>query len=302
MGVWNATCAISHLPIQEGEACRVLFLAEAIRSHRGSAGFHDTEEIWKPVTLPIRGTYDNYGGVVDLEPAWYLDVVARQLGGLSEEGVDMRPAILVGRIYNEPVLLNLGDEEKIHLGMVFIREDVYQALAEAPFITDYKFVEKDTLLREEKETLATLLANARLAKKVEMLRDLGLTSYTEEETGDVVDVSRQAETLLRGLAQMQMNLAILRDNCPAFEPVRDYMIQNMMEGMSLDDDSVRQGVHEIVNFRVVRLHMEALRRSWMPQPGLGSQTLGWHSNMILLQCVRSVVERGLEETDSVKPL
>lgn len=294
MGVWNATCAISHLPIQGGEPCRILLLAEAIRTHRGSGGFHDTEEIWKPMTVPIKGVYDAYGSATALEPEWYLDVVARNLGVLSVDRRDISLSEVLERIHGEPILLDVGAEGPLHLGMVFIREDIYQALASSPYIEGGQFVDLDVLIREEKDTLARELNFSRLSRTTAGLAESSMVPFEDKETGETVDVVASARQVLEGLGNLLRGFVGTRDGCPAFEPLRSAMAEKMVEGLSLEDDSIRWGVLEIAKFRLVRLHMDALRRSWMPQPGLGSQSTGWHSNMVLHQCVQAIVEKSLE--------
>lgn len=59
MGCWNATCFISNLPILAGEPC-VGFLITAT-GKMGVTSYPD--ERYRPITPPIEGTYDDYGGL-----------------------------------------------------------------------------------------------------------------------------------------------------------------------------------------------------------------------------------------------
>lgn len=55
MGCWNATCFLTGLPIFHGQPAMLLFIAA------------QDDGTWLPTTLPIRGYYDDYGGLEDCE-------------------------------------------------------------------------------------------------------------------------------------------------------------------------------------------------------------------------------------------
>ena len=53
MGCWNETCFLTGLPVFSGEPVRMLFIAM------------DADGGWLPATLPIKGEYDDYGGLMN---------------------------------------------------------------------------------------------------------------------------------------------------------------------------------------------------------------------------------------------
>lgn len=66
MGTHDVTCAISHLPIRYGEACRFLFLRQRI-AHDDEMTIGTWEHVWAkwvPMGLPVQGVYDGYGRLV----------------------------------------------------------------------------------------------------------------------------------------------------------------------------------------------------------------------------------------------
>lgn len=62
MGSWNATCALSHLPIEPGESVVQLILAKSPYDTGVDLGYY-TSDFWYPRTLPLFGTYGDYGKV-----------------------------------------------------------------------------------------------------------------------------------------------------------------------------------------------------------------------------------------------
>jgi hypothetical protein len=61
MGCWSVSCGISNLSIVAGQKCVVL----PIRRELSINPLYDPK--WVAATLPIYGTYDDYGGIEDIE-------------------------------------------------------------------------------------------------------------------------------------------------------------------------------------------------------------------------------------------
>jgi len=70
MGMWNATCAISQLPIQKGEPAVLVLIQESlyrdITECEGRDMMAGPGSMWAPRSIPIRGTYNGYG-IVEVE-------------------------------------------------------------------------------------------------------------------------------------------------------------------------------------------------------------------------------------------
>lgn len=60
MGCWNKTCALSNLPIYNGEDVYVFVLQESSDYDKGS--FVHTSYLYHPLLLPFESTYNDYGG------------------------------------------------------------------------------------------------------------------------------------------------------------------------------------------------------------------------------------------------
>jgi len=59
MGCWDVTCAVTNLPIQDGDPIRFFFLRQPLYADGVGKSFAQ----WLPVTVPIKGIYNNYGAV-----------------------------------------------------------------------------------------------------------------------------------------------------------------------------------------------------------------------------------------------
>lgn len=118
MGCWNATCALSRYPIHVGEPV-VAFpvLMEAGRRAPGGAGFCEPTDIAQPLTVGIRGVYNDYGGLEELDPLQvermrvYAQALAPQLVNTRGRAVRVNPQ-------NLEALIN----ERIGQGELYIRD------------------------------------------------------------------------------------------------------------------------------------------------------------------------------------
>jgi len=65
MGSFNTTCMLSGLPITYQDPVRVLLVTEHPRATLAERR-RDFSSKWLPRTFPVRGTYDDYGGIKDV--------------------------------------------------------------------------------------------------------------------------------------------------------------------------------------------------------------------------------------------
>lgn len=92
MGMSDVTCAVSHLPIQDGDPCRFLFLRRSVWADDESSCFHPGSK-WIVASLPVTGKYDGYGRVEDFTD----DAVTRlQVEALSRRALPLQDDELSG--------------------------------------------------------------------------------------------------------------------------------------------------------------------------------------------------------------
>lgn len=127
MGSFDYTCAISGLPIGAGDAVRFMLLTQN-PYHRGkTAGGNacSQSDIWFPRTYPLRGVYNDYGSVEDLQTgpqadAWLTgfgrDLVEKGWGDNACHDVPTRKGMSMED------LLNATQKGRVH-----VRQDVGRA-------------------------------------------------------------------------------------------------------------------------------------------------------------------------------
>jgi len=64
MGCWNETCMLTHLPILVGERTVAVLIAQQHATHNSNCY---PDGVFQPISLPITGDYDDYGGLENIE-------------------------------------------------------------------------------------------------------------------------------------------------------------------------------------------------------------------------------------------
>lgn len=87
MGTWNATCAVTQLPIEEGKRTVMIPLIlmpqdPLSRDNISGGGSCDNDVIARPLSIPIRGVYDGVGGVAPNKRSVGLACLKAALSGL----------------------------------------------------------------------------------------------------------------------------------------------------------------------------------------------------------------------------
>lgn len=305
MGDWIETCVISHLPIPAGTPTRLLLLVQSPDNSEGAhAGHTGGHALWTPWTLPILGLYDGYGRVADIPASWHTDMILQRLredGGPTHRkwlGLEPNTESLAGteamdflqKILRRgyAVRATINPDELQTMGMCFIREDVYQALTEAPIYTDTQ----------------VLTAKDRAEKLLETIRETKPNTLRTGELNDTI-ASFEGTEFGESLQAVLRNLVEYRQHTEAFGAygppgyrgigaVRLRIAERIMAGLSPWHPDIEAGATEMGVFEHVILHFEALRLLWGPQNGAGSQTTGWASHAVLSRLVHTVAMQEFE--------
>lgn len=74
MGCWNATCAISNLPITDNNPVKLIFL-QGKYSYSGISGFYSPDSCMAPAFYDIDAIYDDYGSVKKITEDWNTKLI-----------------------------------------------------------------------------------------------------------------------------------------------------------------------------------------------------------------------------------
>ena len=133
MGCFNYTCALSRLPISDGDQVRYLLLAsnpyDENKGHQACMPF----DWWVPRTFPVRAKYDDYGSVEEVQDpigtevwleALKLDLIPQGRGDNSIHDVPTSTDMNWGDF------LNAVGESRVQVGPLPMPEDVRKLMEE----------------------------------------------------------------------------------------------------------------------------------------------------------------------------
>src|SRR5579863_2211895 len=79
MGCWNETDAVTQLPILHGQPVRYLILtsqdSELLSEEFKPSGYCGQYDLVVPRAVPIRGKYNDYGGVEEVEEGLNTEII-----------------------------------------------------------------------------------------------------------------------------------------------------------------------------------------------------------------------------------
>lgn len=302
MGSWYETCFVSHLPIREGEKCRLFFLEHNTgwRGDSVSAGFSHPSDVWVPCSFGLPGKYADFGriGIKDsdcLEVRMAMEHVKKRLIEMpqEEEGRKNPPVLREGLT---PIILQEAISEgrgklkdlsgKIEpYGFVFLREDVYQATIKRGFLCTWRdkpkfdvarFVQQGLVLFEElKKLKAQKALETELYKQWMWHSDIEFLKY--EGCEEEYDMQRYFSN-----SGMEF---------------RDHLGARLIEMVKADSSDTSRFLQLVAEHYVFSSYLDAFRRAWMPQPGRGSQSEAYKDHIFLAKLVADIATREMNREE-----
>ncbi len=292
MGCWNETCGITNLPILSDQPVRLFLLVGVADVNEGHAGHCYSNDQWTPRFMAIKGKYDDYGGLEDIQEDWNTRWIISELRDAITE-VRLRTAGTInidnpyaprhndldlgGELYIDDILRAIHEDslwipglyDNAPLGWMMVHEWAYQRLT----------LEMDRDWRG-KMPLAEVVENGRdwYTKLAERLAD-SPGKFDFILNMDVVDWKNPFAFMndrARGL-----------DGHGAVRGIggyRDLVQQLASQDRSVDDADVMAVITALAEHVTFVNNMSLLRRAWRPQTGKGSQceSMEIHRDLALL--------------------
>lgn len=305
MGCWNETCGITQMPIQSGDPVVLVFLTHTGINTQDHGGFCYSNTICSPKFLPVFGTYDDYGGIQEVEQNWNTQFIVEQLTQELAQVRLTRPAVpkpdpddLHDDVTSEQ--LDLGDfsiedvMDEIHQDSVWVPG--VKGLLPVGWCMMHRWV-WDHMTQTMERDWQPNLSLQQVIEHGESYYEAMLNKISHEsEEASVLRVllsySRRDlvdwDNTFAGLGESGSQL----DNYSVLTGIRSY--NDVLWKMALSHKPVQDGqVHEVIRllaqFLVFNRNMSVLRKFWSPQTGKGSQ-LGAHQAHLALHklCVEKI--------------
>lgn len=239
------------------------------------SGYCSSQDIFFPRCVPIKGKYDDYGGIEDLEPSLNLQAVMDQFKLDLDEypagrfnipvkiSRDMPLDELLDAIERGGVTVNRYKDDRhqrsLPVGTWMVREDIYQALLKINLADRWS---------DKTFKLDSLLADAD-----EYRQELAEQAVKKPFPGEAQDIMDSLRGMINRGSKNRLRQAM---HAPPFENGLDFydkwMLDQVRSGkISADGPELASLLREIAEFSFFCIAKESMRVGWMPQPGAGSQ-------------------------------
>jgi len=270
MGVSNQTCAVTHMPIEEGDDVACFLLVRTEESVPAFGGFTNTGAAWKTISLPFYGAYDGLGSVRDVEEGapgpTNRAVLGRSVTDFLKEAEETGQPPKVSHH-------SLGDDCEVRLMMV--HSEVWHRLS-------------GECRTPQGQHVQTYLEERRIPEFIEFVRDLSREHYKNamRERGPFRPFS-QAHDACQIWHNRNRGQGYVPFAARFFTPhqsggihpfLRIGASQHFGRLLMAGDGNLKEvaeGIDCCLFTEVFDHNMAALRRTWAPQSGLGSQATNY---------------------------
>lgn len=285
MGSWNGTCALSQLPIENGDNIKLILLKNKLGLDElklfGGYEYHD--DYFKPQYLPISAEYEDYGRiknpVIDSNYNLIEKSLKKQLGNTIE---------ISDKKYNnfeyDLQLIILGIERG-KLKYVGVDKDQVKAQKFAKFM--YDSIPEDVLL-EKKDVAESLLAKMNVdVSHRERIFDMTFIMIREDIWDHIVKYNNECG-VLEDTDDVSQYL-----NDSGAKITRSAAYYKLLKTAS---ENVKNEIHSIwCEFTSVDLFMALSRKGYMPQAGKGASTKVLNLHKMLAEKIIEICDENQEE-------
>lgn len=286
MGCWNGTCGLSQLPILVGDdVWGFLIGVNWGRSDSGDqSGYCYPTDIGFPMSLPIYGKYNDYGGMEKIKESYNTKIIMESYG---EEYKNI-----------EDFINDCVERDKFFLFNDYIdKYGVGLFMIHANLIGDLKAVkrsyEEDTVYNIAKKDGKTFFKEA--PDLVGKTRPIVNSLYSQYSFIDFEAVSCSSKY------KHNNNLFVNSfsrhiSNCivDAWEPYRNFIIE-LVKNNERSSMVINEMIEDVANLKVVEDAIYGLRKSWIPQSGKGSQSQEFELYWKLTTAMRRYINKELNK-------
>lgn len=323
MGCWNGTCAITNLPIIEGDDVAVLFIKNIDLAHRASVPedsgimgpsggpyVYPTDE-WTPVTLPFFSKYDDYGGVYTEPEQMVIDpwnqeiiekffadkIVEYDLGdnqyhdvAISRDDMTISTAMAAiheGRLHIKPY------GHKVALSFILIHKWVYDHYTNIDTAVSWAGNSITEKCLTDLETFSEPLPSAEeINKQVKILTKGEVYANLDADVADAVDEL----LMIRPRAFMNSGYNMVSDS---LKSRGFYMAHYLHAATDIHDRAIKRELGlAAIKLGLLNESMSSLRKKFTPQCGSGSQDTSWEKHMQLGDMISKYAAERIAENEA----
>lgn len=275
MGCYNETCAISTLPINNDDQVRLIFLAKTPPGW--SNKMYGTCDLWSPLSIPIRGRYDDDLGTIRGNVPFGLAerLLLKEVGRPETKG-SLRG--LIDEIRDALSIEEAVTYENRRIEMILVHESVYRAVARTRWVAEHTAIESSRTFRDDSRTY------------IELLR-----TRTEGVSGK--DLFGVMLSFSDSIPYNSFRRAFSGEGGPfALAYLRHWIEEVVVDRHKVvSAPEFAKLVDELAILLAVNNSLWRMRRFWSPQTGTGSQWNDTTGHRVLGRAIESYIQKERRE-------
>lgn len=165
MGCWNETCGITQMPICAGDKVRMFLIVRDRYADDSYDVCHSyTTDLWKPFGIPLKGTYDEYGRIENIEEDVMSDFLLESIKEMIIEVPNRMGEVFKREELNWETVIDFLTDEGLKVANPFDVNNITRKLdeilakvkAQFPDLPDNGWSsERSDMAKEQKEMVAS---------------------------------------------------------------------------------------------------------------------------------------------------
>lgn len=242
MGCWNGTCGLTRLPILEGDRTVLVVLRQRARDLTGG-GIVYQNDVFEPITPPIKGVYNDYGNIEYIEPnpitEKYLKSIVKKLG---DENCKKDKIYLTGKTELEKYLYFIERGYIKGIAFEMFLEEAYNKVVET--MGNRYFYKSDVTLKESieepankykyaKDSFKELINDNKFKDILKRLSEDGFEFYRKNLNKEESLRSKLVELILLNIA-MSYSRMFWSPQAGAGHQSREYKIIDVLSNYAIE--------------------------------------------------------------------
>lgn len=320
MGSWNGTCGITQMPIKSGEKIILFPIMKNKHANNGGSGFCYSHNQYSPISIPLVGTYDDYGGIEGITNN--KEFVFRHFQGLIQmkefeiDNYEHERQLSINSDYTGiprtiEELIEVYMHEPIYkgLGFMMVHESVYKKIIEEMSQRkEYRKTKtlKETYLEDGKAFLGEYNEIKKNEAEIEnQLDELRTKRQEDPENQKLIEeffTLFRKRDVLYGDFQKHFKKNRFIDYFEYTKP-NGYLLKEILIRLAEESEENQETIlHEIVDLILFEHGFDLLRKTWSPQSGAGSQSAEYYLHKLVAEAIiqkeKSVIEEWFEENEA----
>lgn len=298
MGSWNGTCGISHLPIRCGDEIVALLIGRfSYEDSPDYSGYCYVNGMYQPLTLPIYCTYDDYGGISNVENPYVLELI--------RDNFKLDPQVNVVSWINDEVERDkvtiqhqyLDKKVEVGVGLWMVHRKIFEKFQNRSGVWWTKNIPLIDVLKQDAQLVLEDIRDPKSSYNKEIKKYSRILKQDKEDVLYDFLYSARTESFRKTLDYDNYFLMGLQFGTgysgtgfitkEFFNNAQKLFVH--LAKSNEDNNKLERLIADVIGATCLNAEMSNLRMGYMPQSGKGSQSEEYNSYIALMKTIAEII-------------